>query len=342
MKLAKFRKGQMAVLMTLVIATLLGVMALGTDVGVLYYNWGKMQKTADAAALAGATYLGPWSSTTTPPLPDPTIASGCPAAFAKGAACSYAVNNDAKLSEVTVNSPAQIPAGANAQTIQVTVNRSVPSFFSRVIGLTSFPVVATSSAQAPVPANSAKELFPIGMSPQPGGAAMKYGQVYNLTGDQAPGNWGWLDIPQSCSGTGCFSGSKAGGAPNLATNISNSCTCVVSVGNTLASAPGLSWGQVQPAMSGVVTSLGQTVPSNVSESRSQLVLIPIVSGWVGGNGVTTLTILGFAEMWIVNYAKNGSNVSIQAQFVKYMSNKVVGGDPNAQDYGALQKPYLIN
>jgi len=33
------RKGQMAVVMTLVIATLLGVIALGSDVAVMYYNW---------------------------------------------------------------------------------------------------------------------------------------------------------------------------------------------------------------------------------------------------------------------------------------------------------------
>ena len=46
MKLGKFRKGQMAVVMTLAIATLLGVMALGTDVGVMYYNWMQLQNIA--------------------------------------------------------------------------------------------------------------------------------------------------------------------------------------------------------------------------------------------------------------------------------------------------------
>src|SRR5579863_9514713 len=57
MKLGKFRKGQMAVVMTLAIATLLGVMALGADVGVMYYQHLLLQKGADAAALAGANYL---------------------------------------------------------------------------------------------------------------------------------------------------------------------------------------------------------------------------------------------------------------------------------------------
>ena len=57
MKLGKFRKGQIAVVMTLVIATLVGVMSLGADVGVMYYNWVQLQKGADAAAVAGASYL---------------------------------------------------------------------------------------------------------------------------------------------------------------------------------------------------------------------------------------------------------------------------------------------
>ena len=57
MKLGKFREGQMAVVMTLVIATLVGVMSLCADVGIMYYNWVQLQKGADAAAMAGASYL---------------------------------------------------------------------------------------------------------------------------------------------------------------------------------------------------------------------------------------------------------------------------------------------
>jgi Putative Flp pilus-assembly TadE/G-like len=53
------RKGQVAILMTFAVATLLGVMGLVSDVGVLYYSSIQLQKAADAAALAGANYFGP-------------------------------------------------------------------------------------------------------------------------------------------------------------------------------------------------------------------------------------------------------------------------------------------
>src|SRR5260370_19956554 len=50
----RYQRGQMVVVMTFAMATLLGAMALCTDVAVLYYNWVQLQKGADAAALAGA------------------------------------------------------------------------------------------------------------------------------------------------------------------------------------------------------------------------------------------------------------------------------------------------
>jgi uncharacterized membrane protein len=51
----RFSRGQIFVVTTLVIATLLGAMALSTDVGLLYFNWMQLQKAADAAVLAGAS-----------------------------------------------------------------------------------------------------------------------------------------------------------------------------------------------------------------------------------------------------------------------------------------------
>jgi len=54
--LPTYTYGQMFVL-ALATTTLVGVMALGADVAVLYYNnWGKLQRATDAGGLAGASY----------------------------------------------------------------------------------------------------------------------------------------------------------------------------------------------------------------------------------------------------------------------------------------------
>ena len=44
-------------MITLALVTLIGVMAMGTDFAVLYYNWVQLQTAADAPAPAGAGYL---------------------------------------------------------------------------------------------------------------------------------------------------------------------------------------------------------------------------------------------------------------------------------------------
>src|SRR3984893_2898446 len=88
-------RGQMAVIMTFAMATLLGAMALGTDVAVMYFNWFQLQKGADAAALAGAFYLTPSNSTQYPIDSVAVAAAGCGGQSddASKAACLYAYNN---------------------------------------------------------------------------------------------------------------------------------------------------------------------------------------------------------------------------------------------------------
>src|SRR5712671_5975833 len=143
MKLRKCGEGQIAVLMTLVIATLVGLMALGADVGVMYYNWNQLQKGADAAALAGANYLNggiTFAST--------NVNAGCTGQSddAKKAACSYAMNNGlaSDANSLTINEPGvNLPAGAPTPNLQVIVTRSgIPYTFGRVIGLDTYKVVA--------------------------------------------------------------------------------------------------------------------------------------------------------------------------------------------------------
>ena len=56
----RFTRGQTMVVMTMVIGVLLGAMALGTDVGLFYYNWMLLQKAADSAAIAGAPRSPHW------------------------------------------------------------------------------------------------------------------------------------------------------------------------------------------------------------------------------------------------------------------------------------------
>ncbi|MGH7865014.1 MAG: pilus assembly protein TadG-related protein, partial [Candidatus Binataceae bacterium] len=50
-------KGQIMVILAVVLPALIGAMALCADVSIFYFNWANLQKAADAAALAGAHSL---------------------------------------------------------------------------------------------------------------------------------------------------------------------------------------------------------------------------------------------------------------------------------------------
>src|SRR5216683_3045058 len=97
------RRGQIAVVMTFAIATLLGAMALGTDVAVMYFNWMQLQKGADAAALAGAGWLVA-SDVPSGSTPGP-VAAGCASEpdVASQQACTYAYNNKMAVDATNLN-----------------------------------------------------------------------------------------------------------------------------------------------------------------------------------------------------------------------------------------------
>ena len=115
--------GQIAVVMALATAALLGAMALSTDVGLLYYNWGRLQNAADAAVLAGATCLPS----------NPTVAVST--------ANSFAAQNGIKRKEMISTT-----VSADDMSITMQLTRTVPYYFALVIGLSAGRVTANATA----------------------------------------------------------------------------------------------------------------------------------------------------------------------------------------------------
>jgi hypothetical protein len=337
---------------------LLGVMGLGADIGILYFNWTILQKSADSAALAGAEYL---VSNPVPPTP-PTAASGCPAYASgdtvggpKSVACTYATFNATKPAEVTSNVPAPNPPNGVTPTIQVVLNRpNLPTYFLRFVGLSTFDVKAQATAVGPTPVNGVGNgMFPVGMPQDPNNQnclnpsqpSNCFGTVFSLTNGYSPGNWGFLNIPTGFVGsTDSGSASTGGGASLLASNIQNGCTCNISIGDYIAPKTGIQLGPVQSAFDSRTGGTAQTLSGDsltpTEASSSRLVTVPIVS-WAATNGSSTpVQVLGFAEVWLVDLQKSGSNLTMTVQFVRYKSSiATTGGGSN--NFGALTPPYLI-
>src|SRR5712692_664679 len=247
-------KGQMAVVMTFAIATLLGAMALGTDVAVMYFNWVQLQKGADAAALAGAFYLIPTNSTQYPIDSAAVSAAGCGGQpdDASKAACTYAYKNkmavDSNNLKIVENS-ASLPAAAPKPNILVWVNRpNLPYIFGKVIGLNTYSVSAKAAGQDNYVGSYTGNIFPVLLQcPAPGssgkctkladvspayssGGTVTFGAKFGGVG--ASGNWQFLNV----GGVGGANlGAQIGGGAGVTD---------LAIGGTVITKTGITWGDV--------------------------------------------------------------------------------------------------
>jgi len=346
MKLRKLAKAQAAVILTLVIATLLGVMALGADVGVMYYQWNQLQKGADAAALAGANYLS--ENLTGEAFASTKVDPNCTTQTddAQKAACTYAVNNYLAIDANSLVMNEQ-PASAtpNTPNIQVIATRSgLPYMFGRVIGLTTYSVVASATAtQGSTGATNG--LFPMGiqctapcnLNNLDPGSTSQFGVKFTPT-FTASGNWQWL----ASSSVSC------GGACGVGAAVTSGMSGIYSIGESVTTKPGSdSQGPVQrafaarfsttscPSVPDPCTNPAGTVPAN----DPCMITVPAVDfngGTAAVNGSKTMPILGFAQVYI----QPGSTTSnISACFIKQVDpNAVASGGPLL---GSLGRPMLI-
>ncbi len=362
MKLGKFRKGQMAVVMTLAIATLLGVMALGTDVGVLYYNYLQMQKAADAGALAGAGKLTG--------QPDATAAANA-VTYANGYACLNGVNDPSNTAKTVCPSPSSIANytdkilfttvnPANTQ-VSMSVNRTLPYFFGKVIGLNTGQVTVLATA-AVLPTQSANGIFPAVFNcptatcslstlnfGQPASFGVKFSPTPQCPSSTPPGgnscaggNWGWLNVGQGQGGN------------QLKTAIEGGYSGSVSVGSSLSTVTGGKDGPVNQAWTDLLAehnALSSVTPSSVCAGNNPdnippgdplLVTVPVADMSTCTNGTCSVTVTGFAEVYLTGLSASGqaSNATITGCFVSEVGSQTAGGT-GAPALGSLGRPVLI-
>jgi hypothetical protein len=327
-KSLKRSKGQTFIIAAAAAVVLVGVVSLGTDVAVLYYNWVQLQKSADAAALAGANWL-----------PDnPTTATAT--------ASQYAQTNGVKASEITATS-----VSSDDLSLSISLQRNVPYNFARIFGLTSTNIAAAATAQAPyapstvnastpaqVPSGGDNNganggtcattcscgLLPIGLDAN---TVYSDGEALNLQqGQLGPGNWDLLAL-------------GATGGANLRTNIANGYNSIVTVGDWLTTEPGKKVGPVDQGFQDRLNCAAITDPtgtySNHSLTDPRVMVLPVVD-WEHQNGRSQVLLKAFASVWLDSYS--GGQVSV------HFISQVIGnsfGSPSATLFGARGTPILI-
>ncbi len=311
----------------MMLPVLLGAVALGTDVSVFYFNWVQMQKAADSAALAGANYL-----------PDnPSVATTT--------ANRFALSNGVKAGEIVSTSV----AGDNLS-ISIKLQRTVPYFLARVVGLSS-GVVTTAATAAPqfaprtlnagtpgqVPpagdnngANGGTcsgvgtcALIPIGLDSNT--AYTNGTQVTLQQGQLGPGNWDLIAL------------GGVGGA-NLRTNIANGYNSMVSIGDWITTEPGKKVGPVDQGFQDRINTAVSVDPTGAFSSHSlnnpRVLILPVVD-WQHPNGRSSVEVKSFASVWLDSYSKGQVTVHFISQVI---ANSF--GDPTAAYFGSRGTPIL--
>jgi Flp pilus assembly protein TadG len=332
-------------------ATLLGAVALGTDVAVLYFNWMQLQKAADAAALAGAGELTA--------LPDPTGTVALNATVtAKGYACLNGINDpnntNAAICPNPVNNPDYvdqvnfITVDPDDTQVSIRLTRQVPYYFAKALGLQSGSVAAAATAQVLRPVGAVNGgLFPAGVQCDPPcsfanlhpGQAVTFGQKF--VGGIAPGNWGWLDLGQGNA------------ASQLGQAIADGASGTFTIGQSISSSPGNKDRITQSVRSGFqarvdrhnsefpnvdpssICTTGGGNPTNIPPGDALLVAVPAVD-FGRCHGKCSMSIEAFAMV----YLTGGSEGQIDGCFVQAIAARSVGSS-SAPKLGALSPPVLI-
>ncbi len=305
-------RGQVLVIYTIALVALLGAVALCTDVAVLYFNWGQLQKAADAAAVAGAHYL-----------PNQAGQGG----EAYNTAFAYAAKNGVPSSQVV-----SVTFGANNTQITVKLQRSVNLIFARVLNFLNAPVTVQATAEIQ-PAGGVGGILPIGLACTSTDVStcgtctqdtsLQYqttdGQmqsVWNCTlkyGQIAPGNWEPLAL--GANGANSYRNSLANGYPGTF-QINSDIPVSTEPGNMMGptlQGLGIRLGKSSyPTGGGSVGGTNQPPPldstgslTTTGASDSRLVLVPMVN-YTGAQGKTTVPIMSFALAWIGQVNRDGS------------------------------------
>lgn len=286
--------GQAVLFTVLFLTVLIGAAAITTDVGAWYRQQRQAQATADAAALAGAQDLPA----------DPTDAQTL--------AQQYGTSNGGGVDGVTFSTGFE-----QNDTVNVTVQKSAPSFFSKIFSIDSATVRATASARAGVP-NQVFGLAPI---------AVDKNHPY-LTGPGCP----CFDVNTTlCLGKACDSlppGAFAlidlnGGnndTPEIADWVENGYDGYLGLGH-YESDPGAKFNSSQ-------------VEAALSDRIGTELLFPVYDDTGGGGAGGYYNIIGWVGFHLLGFSGSGSSGELDGYFTKVIWQGIQGSTDNPlPDFG---------
>jgi Flp pilus assembly protein TadG len=135
--------GQAVVFVLLMLVAVIAVVGFVIDVGHAYQAQRSLQGAADAAALAGAQQL-----------PDPVLAQQTAQQFGSTATGKNRITDVNVTEQVQTSCNATIPGCSPVNMVSVNEDATVPTFFSKIVGVNSFNLHVHAAACSPCGANA--------------------------------------------------------------------------------------------------------------------------------------------------------------------------------------------
>lgn len=131
-------QGQAVVFVLMAMVAVIAVVGFVIDIGHAYQAQRSLQGAADAAALAGAQQL-----------PDPVLAQTTATQFGSTAAGKNHITDVSVTEQVATSCNATIPGCSPVNMVSVNESATVPTFFSKIVGVNSFNVRVHAAACSP-------------------------------------------------------------------------------------------------------------------------------------------------------------------------------------------------
>lgn len=274
-------RGAVTVVMAVAMTAMIGLVALGTDVGRLYIAQQRIATVADAAALSGAQFL-------------PHDRNGALAAVQQ-----YLTKNGIDPRSVTVS------VSEAERTLSVTVEDTVVYTFARIFGTPTGRVEASAVARV-ASVTGYNNVVPLGVVQ----ADWQLGDPVVLkassgTGHYSPGNYGALTM-----------GGR--GASSFEANVANGYTGWIRAGDLLPTEPGNMAGPTERALESRISQDRHATWATVRKGSPRIIVIPVLESFeVNGRG--EVKIVGFGAFFVERVGTQGSEQgSVHGRFLRYV------------------------
>ena len=302
--------------------------SLAIDMGKLMATRTELQRTADAAALAGASALSPKTGL--------IVQDSARVRAAFTAAQNKALQGGPTPVVIDPQADVSFP---NIRRVRVVVHREaatgnpMTTIFARSVGINSLDVTAHATAEAQKLTSICEGLAPFAPVDQPGGYSTSCDSLYNLkvgSGKSQQGNFQLLDFPPCdegpCAGIG-------GGAAAVRCYTEHGYGCCLEIGTEYVSTePGNKVGPFKQSLQmrwDADTDKSSVCYQDYKGNRSRVFTVPIIESF-DVNGKKLVRVKGFAAFFLRRPPGQGGQGSVaEGQFIEYVAPGEAGPSPPA-------------